>query len=38
MNNMTTFIQGLMKHHPEVKKPYCGRYVLEIHKVEEKSF
>ncbi|WP_459178131.1 hypothetical protein [Bacillus paralicheniformis] len=27
-----------MKHHPEVKKPYCGRYVLEVHKVEEKSF
>ncbi|MGE7202156.1 Rok-like winged helix domain-containing protein [Bacillus haynesii] len=21
MNNITTFMQGLMKHHPEVKKP-----------------
>lgn len=38
INNMTTFMQGLMKHHPEVKKPYRGRYAWETHKVEEKSF
>ncbi|WP_429660422.1 Rok-like winged helix domain-containing protein [Bacillus haynesii] len=24
MNNITTFMQGLMKHHPEVKKPCFG--------------
>ncbi|WP_445207810.1 MULTISPECIES: hypothetical protein [Bacillus] len=34
MNNITTFMQGLMKHHPEVKKP-CFE---DSHKVEEKSF
>ncbi|MCY1628288.1 hypothetical protein LG208_00050 [Bacillus paralicheniformis] len=38
INNMTTFMQGLMKNHPEVKKPYRGRYVLDTHKVEVKSF
>ncbi|MGN9865379.1 Rok-like winged helix domain-containing protein [Bacillus swezeyi] len=26
--NMTTFMQGLMKFHPEVEKIYRGRYVL----------
>ncbi|ASB89422.1 MULTISPECIES: Rok-like winged helix domain-containing protein [Bacillus] len=28
INNMTTFMQGLMKFYPEVEKTYRGRYVL----------
>ncbi|MCY7858926.1 transcriptional repressor Rok [Bacillus sonorensis] len=28
INNMTTFMQGLMRFHPEVEKTYRGRYVL----------
>ncbi|MDA1475246.1 Rok-like winged helix domain-containing protein [Bacillus changyiensis] len=38
--NMTTFMQGLMKHHPEVKKPDRGRYMLskEQELISEKSF
>ncbi len=27
INNMTTFMQGLMRFHPEVEKTYRGRYV-----------
>ncbi|KKB72044.1 Rok-like winged helix domain-containing protein [Bacillus sp. TH008] len=28
IRNMTTFMQGLLKYHPEVEKTYRGRYVL----------
>nr|WP_276561453.1 transcriptional repressor Rok [Bacillus sonorensis] len=28
VNNMTTLMQQFMRRHPEVKKPYRGRYVL----------
>ncbi|MCY0092237.1 MULTISPECIES: hypothetical protein [Bacillus amyloliquefaciens group] len=28
IKNMTAFMEGLMKRHPEVKKPYRGQYVL----------
>ncbi|MFT0804200.1 hypothetical protein VSK91_23035, partial [Bacillus swezeyi] len=34
VKNMTTFMKGLMKHHPEVKKPYRGQYAIQ----NEKSF
>ncbi|WP_307891777.1 Rok-like winged helix domain-containing protein [Bacillus swezeyi] len=34
IKNMTTFMGGLMKHHPEVKKPYRGQYAIQ----NEKSF
>ncbi|WP_442858865.1 Rok-like winged helix domain-containing protein [Bacillus sp. NSP9.1] len=28
IRNMTTFMQGLLKYHPEVEKTYRGRYVI----------
>ncbi|MCY9224188.1 hypothetical protein MOF11_03825 [Bacillus haynesii] len=34
VKNMTTFMSGLMKHHPEIKKPGRGHYVIK----HEKSF
>ncbi|AMR10837.1 hypothetical protein AB684_11810 [Bacillus licheniformis] len=34
VKNMTAFMSGLMKHHPEVKKPGRGHYIIK----HEKSF
>ncbi|WP_227005570.1 Rok-like winged helix domain-containing protein [Bacillus paralicheniformis] len=28
VKNMTTFMSGLMKHHPEIKKQFRGQYRL----------
>ncbi|MCY7860458.1 hypothetical protein [Bacillus haynesii] len=29
IKNMTTFMKSLMKHHPEIKKPARGHYILQ---------